>query len=295
MSNEMLQYINRTPVTFGVLGIYVLMAFLTDIMWPSGEQLIDWGGAMGILIQDGQVWRLVTHCFLHGAWFHLALNGYALFILGPYMEHRLGSVKFAILYLMAGIAGGLAALLVQEPHLLLIGGSGSIFGLLGAILASNMRSGRHPLDVFNHPATRLVLILLAINLVLGFAVNLLSWGISISNSAHIGGLIGGFVVTYCFLDRGRFRPDKVSRTIQAAWLALGLSLTFYVMFPVLRWDYHVKMSLLASDRAVRSAHEEIADRQLRHFGGYTAAIHVLKDAAHMPAWGETIERWEQGR
>ncbi len=285
MSERFMEMVNRAPVTFGVLGLYVLLAFLTDPLNPKGGDLITYGAGVPLLVMDGQVWRLVSHCFLHGGLLHLALNTYALFILGPFLEQRLGSLRFAILYLMAGVSGGIAGMLWHQPLTLLVGGSGALFGMLGAILASNMRSGRHVLDFLSYPGTRMLLICLVVNLALGFFLPM------VSNSAHIGGLIGGTVVMYCFLDLGRFTPDRTSRFIRSGWIAVFAALLFYVVFPVLRWDYHLKMSFYASGAEQRAEHKMLVDLYVAE--GRDGVIEVMGTGP--PVYNEIAERWQRGR
>ena len=67
-----MDFINRSPVTFSVIGLYMIGALLTDFVDPHTEQLLRFGAASGLLIMEGEPWRLVTHCFLHGGWVHLA-------------------------------------------------------------------------------------------------------------------------------------------------------------------------------------------------------------------------------
>ncbi len=170
-----------------------------------------------------------------------------------------------------------------------------MFGMLGAILASNMRSGRNFLEVMNHPGTRTVLILLAINLGLGLLLPM------VSNSAHMGGLIGGFIVTFCFLDRGRFKADATSRAIQGGWIALLVSLILYTMLPVLRWDYNLKQALRSGDPKLAATYERAADtdRSLAQeltegrFEGQTMTIAQML-RAELKDWDEAVARWERG-
>ena len=146
-----------------------------------------------------------------------------------------------------------------------------------------------------------MLILLAVNLVLGFMVP------RVSNSAHIGGLIGGFIATFCFLDRGRFKPDRVSRAVQAGWIAVLVAMIFYVMLPVLRWDYNLKQALRSQDPRVKATYEHAmdADRSLVRALGITSGssgivytgpildlVELLRQYPHLNHLDEAIKRWE---
>lgn len=242
MSESFLDRINRTPVTYGTLIAYLGLAVLTDPISPTITQLVDWGAAVGILIHDGEPWRILTHAYLHGGLLHLVFNGYALLVLGPTLERVLGSLRFFILYVVAAISGCLCALVFTNPLMPLVGGSGAIFGILGAFLALNIRGGRTLLDFLENHGSRQLIGLIVINLMIGFMLEF------VSNSAHIGGLIGGFVLVFCFFDLGRRAPvDRLGRAIQAGWIVLVVSLTLYAVFPVLRFDYSLKAFLRTVD------------------------------------------------
>ena len=238
-----LQRADETPVSFVVALAYVTMAFLTDPMSPKTADLIHYGAAVGFLIQDGEPWRLLTHAFLHGGLIHLAFNTFFLIQIGPMLERRLGSARFAILYALAAVAGGMAGSLWHDPGTPMVGGSGALFGMLGAAVAINMRSGRHLLDFLDYHGPRQLLVLIAINLILGLLIPF------VSNAAHIGGLVSGFALSFCFLERGRGQMDGISRAFQAGWVALFASVLFYTCFPMLRWDYLLTRAARADDPA----------------------------------------------
>lgn len=226
-----LQRADETPFTYIIALAYVTMAFLTDPVNPTVGDLIHYGAAVGFLIQDGEHWRLLTHAFLHGGIIHLAFNTFFLIQIGPMLERRLGSVKFGALYLISAVAGGMAGSLWHHELVPLVGGSGALFGMLGAAVAVNMRSGRHLLDFLHYHGPRQLLGLIAINLILGFMIPF------VSNAAHIGGLVSGFALAFCFLDRGRSPVDGAGRAVQTAWVAVFVSVLFYCAYPVVRWDY----------------------------------------------------------
>ena len=173
------------------------MAFLTDPVEPTREQLLEHGAAVGIFVQGGEPWRLLTHAFLHGSLIHLAFNTFFLIQIGPMLERRMGGVKFALLYTVAAVSGGIVASLWNAPYVCLVGGSGALFGMLGAAVAINLRSGRHLLDFLDYHGPRQLLGLIAINLFLGLVIPF------VSNAAHIGGLVSGFTLSFCFLERQR--------------------------------------------------------------------------------------------
>ena len=82
------------------------------------------------------LWQLITYMFLHSGFWHIVLNMLGLFFFGPETERTLGTRRFAALYLVSGIIGGLGWLLLMGSQVgLCLGASGAIFGVLGAFAA----------------------------------------------------------------------------------------------------------------------------------------------------------------
>ncbi|MCL2689702.1 MAG: rhomboid family intramembrane serine protease [Chitinispirillia bacterium] len=81
-----------------------------------------------------QVWRLFTYMFLHGSFFHILFNMLALYWFGQELEEMWGRKKFLIFYFICGAGAGLFSLLnlVTNPHVLVIGASGAVLGVLTA-------------------------------------------------------------------------------------------------------------------------------------------------------------------
>ena len=80
---------------------------------------------------------IVTSMFLHGGMLHIAFNMLFLFVFGPAVEHRCGHVRFLAYYLLCGIAGGIAQILIGPgSHVPALGASGAIAGVLGGYLVS---------------------------------------------------------------------------------------------------------------------------------------------------------------
>src|SRR2546430_779306 len=62
-------------------------------------------------LAHGEWWRLITSAFLHYGPFHLAINMYSLFFAGSLLEQLIGRWRFALLYMVSGVAGGAGAVL----------------------------------------------------------------------------------------------------------------------------------------------------------------------------------------
>lgn len=141
------------------------------------------------VIGKGEFWRLVTALFLHYNLLHLAFNLFALYVLGPPLERIIGPFRFATAYLISGIGStaGVIALtllkIVQPAEL--VGASGSVMGIVGAWAGFLVRH-RHMWQA----KQRLLNILMII--VIQFAFDLSTP--QVSTSAHLCGLVTGFVV-----------------------------------------------------------------------------------------------------
>ena len=134
-----------------------------------------------------QWYRFFTSMFLHRNVYHLSGNMIYLYALGDIIERELGHVKYALLYIFSGLAGNAMSLVFSiltndiTPSL---GASGAVFGLTGALLWIIIRKrGRH-----EEITLWKIIFLIAYSLYNGFV------GTNINNAAHIGGLIGGFVL-----------------------------------------------------------------------------------------------------
>lgn len=152
------------------------------------------------LVLQGQYWRLFTYQFVHIYFLHIFFNIYSLVYLGLMIEHKLGTKRFAFIYLFSGFCGGLTSIMMHEVGFSM-GASGSIMGLYGAFLA--LLASR----TFEKNAAKALLISTGIVTVFTL-INGLSAGID--NAAHIGGLLAGFVFAF-ILSNERFLNIKVAK------------------------------------------------------------------------------------
>jgi rhomboid protease GluP len=189
-------------VTFGIIGINVLVFILmavtgVGIFSPSTEGLIRWGANYNYYTLSGEGWRLLTSVFVHIGIIHLLFNMYALYNIGTYLEPVLGRVRYAALYLATGIFASLTSLWWHEDRLLSAGASGAIFGLYGfflALLTTNLIPAKTRAELL-----RSIGVFVVFNLFYGMKHG-------IDNSAHLGGLVSGFIAGYAtlpFLKEGR--------------------------------------------------------------------------------------------
>lgn len=176
-----------TPVFILInLLVFIVMVFkgLGFITFDSRD-LVPFGAIYEPAIQQGEWWRLITGMFLHGGIMHLLMNMISLYLVGIYLERFIHTKRFILAYLISGIAATLVSLWWHDKPVVAVGASGAIFGLYGIVLA--LISFR----MFDASINKLLLILLACTAGYSLLIGFLSEGID--NSAHLGGLIAGFI------------------------------------------------------------------------------------------------------
>ena len=190
------------PVTTAILIIAVAIHIIQFVSPDAREWLYPNLQHDNAALAVGELWRMVTHAFLHSqsSIFHILFNMYILYALGPELERRVGSAPFALFYAAAAAAGSAAAFYLGPPAMIAVGASGAIFGLFGAWFYVGWRTRHTPAGRarFNQLG-----VLIAINLVLGFAVPGIAW------QAHLGGLVAGLLIAWAWahLAVGKSQPE----------------------------------------------------------------------------------------
>ena len=137
----------------------------------------------GVLVADGDYWRLITSGFLHSGPFHIMFNMYALYWLGTMLEPVLGHVRFVALYVASLLAGSFGVLLLTAPDRWTVGASGAVFGLMAAAFVLQRERGIDPMQSG-----------LGVVIALNLGITFLIPGISIGG--HLGGLVGGAIAAF---------------------------------------------------------------------------------------------------
>lgn len=204
-------------VTYFIIAINVIF-FFVPILLGQYDYIVQLMAVHGPSVRAGDYYRLFTGMLLHGSVVHLILNCYSLYIVGSQIESFLGKVKYIIIYLFSGIIGSLFSITFNASGLS-IGASGAIFGLMGALVYFGYF---YRVYLGNVVKTQLVPIIV-LNLLMGF----MSGG-SIDNAAHIGGLIGGIVITIALGVKDKTSTfEKVNGYIIAAiFLAFSIFMGF---------------------------------------------------------------------
>lgn len=173
-------------ITYALILINILVFVMMYILGEGSNNtatLVKFGANYGPLIKMGDYYRLITSAFLHIGIVHLLVNCYALYVIGPQVESFFGKGKYLVIYLLSAIFGNLLSVLFTDG--ISAGASGAIFGLLGAIVYF----GYHYRIYLDGVLKSQIIPLIVMNLLLGFILP------GIDNAAHIGGLIGGILVT----------------------------------------------------------------------------------------------------
>jgi membrane associated rhomboid family serine protease len=200
------------PATYALIAINVA-AFLVELAGGGaasiggGGTVIHDAGLSGPQVADGEVWRIVTSGFLHAGVLHIALNMFALYILGSLLEPGIGTPRFLGVYFVSLLAGSFGALLL-DPNKITVGASGAIFGLMAAAFIIARHRGLEQL------ASQIGFFVI-INLVITFSVPEISLG------AHLGGLIGGGLAALLITSAERRATRPVALEI-AGMAAIGL-------------------------------------------------------------------------
>ncbi|MDH6277875.1 membrane associated rhomboid family serine protease [Aurantimicrobium minutum] len=212
---------NQNPVvTYTLIAITALFYVLQWIPGLDATSYLAYSplysyGEYGAIGAPYEPWRMITSVFTHstGFVFHILLNMYTLWIFGQMLERMLGKARFITLYLASGLAGSLGVMFWAPHDTFVVGASGAIFGLMGAYLVIQRKLGGE---------TTQLLVLVGINLVIGFLP-----GMSVSWQAHLGGLLGGALLGFIFVQTRKYTQKKlqlglVSLTV-LAFVALALS------------------------------------------------------------------------
>jgi len=198
------QYIRLYPVNavilFLLIGVHIGFAVWSAVLGVDAEILKAVYGGFVINEQERiypEYWRYISSIFLHGGFLHLLSNCFGVFVFAPPLERALGKVRYAVLFLFSGIVGNIFTNFLprEDGGLLSLGASGALYGVFGAYLFV-MLFYRNAMD----PASRSTMkTMLIIGVVYSLVIT------QINYMAHLGGLIGGFVLAFLYtkISQGR--------------------------------------------------------------------------------------------
>ncbi|WP_285246532.1 rhomboid family intramembrane serine protease [Pseudarthrobacter sp. efr-133-R2A-89] len=212
----------RPRVTFAIIAVCALLQILQFVIPNEGvyRALAFANIYAEPKYNEFEPWRMLTSAFLHSPdnLLHILLNMYTLWIFGQALEPILGRLRFLALFAVSALGGSVGYLLLTPLYVPgqqlfgVVGASGAIFGLFGAMLLVQRQRGGD---------TRQLWALIAINGVIGFLVPQIAW------QAHLGGLITGGLcaAVLAYTPRGP-RQGLIQAAGLAAVVALLVALTW---------------------------------------------------------------------
>lgn len=214
-----------------IVASFLVQLTLSALQFP----FVDYFGfSSSTFFLKGRLWQIVTYSFLHGSIFHILFNCMGLYMLGPELENRWGTQKFAMFYGLCAIGGGVfqsvvwgvAKLFAPETAALvgaefIIGASGALYGLFVAFGRLYGDAQILVMMIFPLKAKYFVMILTAIEIISAIFFN----NAGVAHLVHLGGLVTGFGLLffkgpalngrggYSFLRKKTLDRDEVKRRL----------------------------------------------------------------------------------
>lgn len=222
-------------VTYAIIGVTALVFVAQWLTQDAVTNALMFSPAYLLLgaAVPFEPWRAFTLTLVHGGLWHIGFNMLTLWLFGRVLEPLYGRLRFALVWVAAALGGSLAVTLSNDFGWV-VGASGAVFGLFGAYFIV-MRQARMN--------TTSLLVLIGINVVLGFVLPGIAW------EAHLGGLAAGVVAGW-FVSRdlrGARRDagtGAIVRPVTGAVLVGGLAVVLLVA--AVAWANIVASTFLAS-------------------------------------------------
>lgn len=163
---------------------------IADTLWNNG--------VLDKTVWTGQVWRFVTHMFLHGGWMHLFGNVLGLVCFAVFARNCFSGRGWLLVYFGGGLTAALLQLMMT-PDAKMVGASGGIMALWGATIAATIRFKRAPDN--ERPWEHVVPLSTSLKwLVFQFVIE--QFIANVGHWAHLGGLLGGLLIGAVITLRG---------------------------------------------------------------------------------------------
>ncbi|MFN2593377.1 MAG: rhomboid family intramembrane serine protease [Actinomycetota bacterium] len=205
-----------SPATFATLAILVavfIVQLIVPKIGPFDYLSVHFGLLQRAIANKGQIYRLFTPMLLHAGLLHIAFNGYALFLIGPFVERIFGSRRFVGIFIATGLVGSAVSYMWGPCNELGVGASGAIFGLLGCLAVYVYRRRDNPAM---NMLWRNIVFIVILNAIIGIAAS----G-QIDVRAHAGGFAAGLIMGGLLDERGGH--PSTGRQVVAFAVVLGLA------------------------------------------------------------------------
>ena len=208
----------KKPIVTYILIVINIMIFMYTALYDPNQRIVDICANYYPAIRLGEYYRLFTAMFLHANLTHLIFNMYALYVAGPQVERYYGRLKYLFIYILGGLMGSVFSCVFMDSNTYGIGASGAIFALFGSITYFTYY---YRATLQNLLRSQIVPVIL-VNIVLGFMIP----GVDVM--AHIGGLIGGVLVSM-WIGIG----DKSRRADQINGAIVFISMFLFMVYLIL--------------------------------------------------------------
>jgi rhomboid family protein len=206
------------PLASSVCNLGLIPAELTMSVPPgAGFSLGD--GLVCLTDPGRQASHVITSMFLHGSWMHLLGNMWFLWLFGNNVEDSMTRPRFAVFYLLCGLAAALLQVVVEPDSIVpMVGASGAISGVMGAYLVLYPRVRVFtlvPLGFFVTsialPAWAMLIYWMVLQLLGGFTRIGAGAEGGVAFWAHVGGFAAGIILVKLFERSDRVRSHQATR------------------------------------------------------------------------------------
>jgi membrane associated rhomboid family serine protease len=179
-----------------ILVNFVVLVFTTILESTSGNTYRTFLSLFGLVpgLFYKHPWAIVTSIFIHSGFWHFFGNMITLYFFGTFLARLVGQKKFLMVYFGGGILGSILYILLGAPLSIVVGASGAIYGIAGALVV--MMPNLKVFVYFLLPMRLWVVVLLFF--VLWSFIPGVAW------QAHLGGLVAGLIAGYFFRKQGYY-------------------------------------------------------------------------------------------
>jgi len=212
-----------TPILINLNILYFILLGLAGAgFWNYNLHGFEYLGVnlLDLTLTQHEWWRLLTYQFMHGGILHLLGNMFSLLMIGAYLEPLLGKWRFLVFYLICGTIGGLFSIYIH-PFLGSVGASAAIIGMYGVFL------GLLSSDLIEKHTRNAILSTLIFFLTLQLLFGLQG---PVDNSAHVGGLLTGFVLG--LISISAIRKENTWNTVKR--LSIIVLMAIFIIFFTLK-------------------------------------------------------------
>ncbi len=187
---------DRPVGTYWIVGVTVaLQAAVWLFLGPAHSQNAnEWGQLSDQVFRSGQIWRLVTYLILHGSGMHLFFNMLMVYVVGSFLEPRMGTVQLVRLYIVFGVVAALGYFVTPSAWdgIPCIGASGAAMGFVAYFGTRFPKVQMMIWGIFPMAAWALASLLVIVDLLGAFS----SEGGGTAHTVHLGGALAGFFTAY---------------------------------------------------------------------------------------------------